>query len=67
MKKENVKYGILVKYYPTLGENKYEIAHITSEVYEICGTECCKINIRSGVVAIENLEEIGDIVCTTAW
>lgn len=62
MKKENVKYGIFVKYYPVLGEDKYEIAHITSEIFDICGTECCKIDIRTGVVAIENLEEIGNLV-----
>ena len=60
MKRENVKYGVLVKYYPILGNSKYEVAHIISEVFDICGSECCKIDIRPGFVDIENLEETVD-------
>lgn len=58
MKKQDIKIGKSVKYFPILGGDKYEEATITSEPYEMCGTVCCKIDIRSSVVDIENLEEV---------
>jgi hypothetical protein len=57
MTKEEIIIGTPVWYYPTLGLPKKEEAVITSEPYEMCGTICCKINIRSSVVCIENLEK----------
>lgn len=46
-----------VWYYPILGDTKREEAVITGEPFEMCGTTCCFINIRSAAVDIENLEE----------
>ena len=57
MTKEEIIIGTPVLYYPILGLPKKEEAVITSEPYEMCGTICCKINIRSSVVCIENLEK----------
>lgn len=57
MKKEEIKKGKKVWYYPILGGEKKEAAVITSEPYEMCGTICCTIDIRTSVVCIENLEE----------
>jgi hypothetical protein len=57
MTKEEIIIGTPVWYYPILGLPKKEEAVITSEPYEMCGTICCKINIRSSVVCIENLEK----------
>ena len=58
MKREDIEYGKKVRYYPTLGVDKFKETKIISDVYEICGTECCKVDCVVGVVAIENLEEI---------
>lgn len=58
MKKQDIKIGKSVKYFPILGGNKYEEATITGGPYEMCGTVCCMIDIRSSVVDIENLEEV---------
>lgn len=57
MEKEEIIVGKKVWYYPILGGSKREEAVITSEPFEMCGTVCCKIDIRSSVVDIENLEE----------
>jgi hypothetical protein len=57
MEKEDIIVGKKVWYYPILGGSKREEAVITSEPFEMCGTICCKIDIRSSVVDIENLEE----------
>lgn len=57
MEKEDIIVGKKVWYYPILGGSKREEAVITSEPFEMCGTVCCKIDIRSSVVDIENLEE----------
>ena len=58
MKKEEIIAGTKVWYYPTLGDSKREEAVITSGPYEICGTVCCNIDIRSSVVCIDNLEKM---------
>lgn len=57
MKRNEIVIGKNVWYHPTIGNSYREAAVITSEVYDICGSECCKIDIRSGVVDIEALEE----------
>lgn len=58
MKKEEIIVGTKVWYYPTLGDSKREEAVITSGPYEMCGTVCCSIDIRSSVVCIDNLEKM---------
>lgn len=58
MKVQDVKIGKKVIYHPIIGDKKGEKATITSEVYQMCGALCCKIDIRTGVVDIEALEEI---------
>ncbi len=57
MKKEQIEIGKKVLYYPILGGSERKEAVITSEPYEMCGTVCCKIDILSSVVDIENLKE----------
>lgn len=57
MKVQDIQVGKKVKYHPDLGSKRFEDAIITSGPYEICGSICCKIDIRSSVVDIENLEE----------
>jgi len=57
MEKSEVKVGKKVWYYPILGGSQRKEAVITSEPYEMCGTVCCKIDIMTSVVDIENLEE----------
>ena len=57
MKKENIKIGKKVWYYPIVGCIEREEAVITSEPLEMCGTTCCFIDIRSSVVSIENIKE----------
>jgi len=56
MEKEEIIVGTKVWYYPILGDSKREEAVITSGPYEMCGTVCCKIDIRSSVICIDNLE-----------
>lgn len=57
MKKEEIIVGAKVWYYPILGLPTKEEAVITSGPYEMCGTVCCKIDISSSVVCIDNLEK----------
>lgn len=57
MKKAQIEIGKKVWYYPILGGSERKEAVITSEPYEMCGTVCCKIDIISSVVDIENLKE----------
>lgn len=57
MKKKDIIVGKKVWYYPILGFEEREEAVITSEPVEGCGTTCCFIDIRTSVVAIENLKE----------
>ena len=57
MTKDQIEVGKKVWYYPILDEPERKEAVITSEPYEMCGTTCCKIDISSSVVDIENLEE----------
>lgn len=58
MKTNEIKIGKNVIYHPVIGsyENGKK-AIITSDVFEICGTQCCNIDIMSGCVDIEALEE----------
>lgn len=58
MKVQNVKIGKKVIYHPVIGGEYGEEAVITGEAYEMCGTICCFIDIRSGCVDIEALEEV---------
>jgi hypothetical protein len=58
MKKKDVRIGKKVWYYPVLGLEEREEAVITSEPIDLYDTICCFINIRTSVVAIENIEEI---------
>ncbi len=60
LKVQDVKPGKRVFYYPWVSEQenpKGEPAMITGEACEVCGTLCCRIDIRSGVVALRNLSE----------
>lgn len=57
MKKNQIVIGKKVWYYPILGGIERKEAVITSGPYEMCGTICCKIDILSSVVDIENLKE----------
>ena len=58
MKVQDIKIGKKVIYHPVIGGDYGEKAVITGEPYEMCGTICCFINIRSGCVDIEALEEV---------
>lgn len=58
MKAQDIKIGKKVIYHPIIGDDYGEEAVITGESYEICGTICCFIDIRSGCVDIEALEEV---------
>ncbi len=60
MKKKSIRVGAKVWYYPILGAGERKAAIITSEPFEMCGTTCCKINILSSVVDIDNLKERND-------
>lgn len=62
MKADKIKVGRSVWYYPILGGSKREPAVITGGPYEMCGTICCKIDIVSSVVDIDNLEEMKGFV-----
>ena len=53
---QQIEIGKKVYYYPDKGGDKREEAIIESECFSVCGTQCCFINIRGSVVAIENLE-----------
>lgn len=57
MKESEVKVGAPVWYHPTIDEPEREAAVITSGIWNVGGTPCCKIDIRSGCVAIEALEK----------
>lgn len=58
MKASEIKIGKRVIYHPIIGDPKGRPAVIESEVYDICGSQCCMIDIRSGVVDIESLEDV---------
>ena len=58
MSKEEIVIGKKVYYHPIIGDDKImKEATITSEVFDICGTECCMVDTVSGCVAIEALTE----------
>ena len=58
MDPKKVKIGKRVIYHPVIGGDYGEEAIIASEAYEMCGTYCCKIDIRTGVVDVEALDEL---------
>ena len=58
MNVQDVINGKKVIYHPIIGEPYGENAVITSDVCNICGSLCCKIDIRPGYVDIEALEEV---------
>jgi len=55
MKANDIKIGTKVIYHSIIGGKEGREATITSEVFEIGGTQCCMIDIISGCVAIEAL------------
>lgn len=55
MKENEITIGKKVYYHPIIGGPEMKSAEITSGVYEICGTKCCKIDIIAGVVDIASL------------
>lgn len=57
MSKEEIIIGKKVYYHPIIGGKAKKEATITSEVFEICGTDCCMVDTVSGCVAIEALSE----------
>lgn len=60
LKVQDVQVGKRVYYYSYVDKycnSKPEPAVITSGPCEICGTLCCKIDIKSSVVALNNLSE----------
>ena len=57
MTKSEANIGKKVWYHPIIGNANREEALITSEPFDMCGTTCCMIDIRSSVVDIESLEE----------
>lgn len=59
MTKEQAKIGAKVWYYPILGGKERKAAVITDGPFEMCGTDCCFIDIVRSCVAIENLELMG--------
>ena len=56
MTKEQAKIGAKVWYYPILGVKERKEAVVTDGPFEMCGTDCCFIDIVRSCVAIENLE-----------
>ena len=60
MKKKDIIAGKKVLYSPYIGcsDSLKKEAVIVNGPYEVCGTDCCMIDIISSVVAIENLEEL---------
>lgn len=56
MTKEQIKIGTKVWYYPILGGKERKDAVVTDGPFEMCGTDCCFIDIVRGCVAVENLE-----------
>lgn len=57
MSKEEIVVGKKVYYHPIIGGEVKKEATITSEVFEIGGTDCCMVDTVSGCVAIEALSE----------
>jgi hypothetical protein len=57
MIKEEIVIGKKVYYHPIIGGEAKKEATITSEVFEIGGTDCCMVDTVSGCVAIEALSE----------
>lgn len=57
MSKEEIVIGKKVYYHPIIGGKEKKEATITSEVFEIGGTDCCMVDTVSGCVAIEALTE----------
>ena len=47
-----------VIYHPIIGEPEGKETIITSEVYQVCGTDCCMVKDVSGCVDVEALEVV---------
>lgn len=58
MELKEIKQGMKVKYFPIIGGTEYEIATVVSEPFCVCGTVCVMLDIKSGCIDIENLEEL---------
>lgn len=58
MTRNEIVVGKKVFYHPIIGGEAKKEATIISEVFDICGTECCMVDSVSGCVAIEALTEI---------
>ncbi len=58
MTRDEIVIGKKVFYHPIIGGKEKKEATITSEVFDICGTECCMVDSVSGCVAIEALTKI---------
>ena len=56
MKAKDVIPGVKVIYHPIIGGSEGKETTITSEVYQVCGTDCCMVADVSGCVAIEALD-----------
>lgn len=57
MKVEDIKKGRKVWYFPHMGAVPLKAIIISDEVRDICGTQCAFIDIRTGCVGIDFLEE----------
>ena len=57
MDAKDIKKGKLVWYFPYLGAIPLKAVIISDEVRDICGTQCAFIDIRTGCVDIDFLEE----------
>lgn len=58
MRPKDVKVGLKVIYHPIIGEPEGKETTITSEVYQVCGTDCCMVKDVSGCVDVEALEVV---------
>lgn len=55
MKAKDIKIGLKVIYHPIIGDSYGKETTVTSEVFDVCGTPCCMVDICSGCVDIESL------------
>lgn len=57
MKVREIKQGMKVRYFPSIGGTESEVATVVCEPFCVCGTACVMLDIRSSCIAIENLEK----------
>lgn len=60
MSREDIIIGKKVYYHPILGGKVKKEVTIVSEVFEICGINCCMVDKVTGCVDIESLTEYYD-------